>query len=370
MSIYYRTLAFFLLLALALVACTGGGASPTAQPATAPSQPEPEATAGSVPAAQPTQASSSDVGPAPTEDTFEVEKVTEGLGALDSYRAVFSMAFDGSEDGKPVQWTFEMTMEATQDPDASRITYLGSGEEDVSKLSGFEIVRIGDMQYMKFGEGAGNCISSSADEQTSEVGELFQPGDILGGLSDARRAGPDEAINGVRARHYTFDEKALLGLTGLAKAQGEAWVAVDGNYVVKYTLTAEGQDTLFGKANSEGKLTWTYEVTDINQAIEIAPPADCESPAQDIPVMPDATDKSTFGSMITYKTPSAFKDVVDFYQDEMPKNGWKESAEEPLMTDELAMLAYEKEDRKASITITVDNGQVSVLISVEDTSGQ
>ncbi len=362
----YKPLALFLLLALALAACTGGGASPTATPATAPSQPETQATAAGAPAAEATQPPPPEVEPTPAEETFQAEKVTEGLATLKSYRATFTMAFEGTQEGKPVQWTFEMKMEATKDPVASRLTYMGSGTEDASKLSGFEIVQVGDMQYMKFGEGAGNCIASSAGEQTSEVGEIFKPDDILGGLSNARRAGPDQTINGVRARHYTFDEKALLGLSGLTRAQGEAWVAVDGNYVVKYTLTAEGRDVLFGKPNTEGKLTWTYEVTDINQAFEITPPADCQGPAEDIPLMADATEKSTFGSMITYKTASAFKDVVAFYQEEMPKHGWQAGSEEPLMTEQMAMLAYEKEGRKASITITVDNGQVSVLISVEE----
>jgi len=361
-----KPLALFLLLALALAACTGGGASPTAPPATAPAQPETPATAAAAPAAEATQPPPSEVEPTPAEETFQAEKVTEGLATLKSYRATFTMAFEGTQEGKPVQWTFEMKMEATKDPVASRLTYMGSGTEDASKLSGFEIVQVGDMQYMKFGEGAGNCIASSAGEQPSEVGEIFKPDDILGGLSNARRAGPDQTINGVRARHYTFDEKALVGLSGLTRAQGEAWVAVDGNYVVKYTLTAEGRDVLFGKPNTEGKLTWTYEVTDINQVFEITPPADCQGPADDIPIMTEATEKGTFGSMITYKTASALKDVVAFYQDEMPKYGWQAGSEEPSITEQMAMLAYEKEGRKASIMITVDNGQVNVLISVEE----
>ncbi len=368
MKTTYKPLALFFGLALALAACTGGGAGPTAPPATAPSQPEAQETAGAPPA-EATQPPPPAAEATPTEDTFQAEKVTEGLATLKSYRATFTMAFEGSEEGKPVQWTFEMKTEAMKDPAASRITYMGSGTEDVNKLSGFEIVQVGDMQYMKFGEGAGNCISYSTGEQPSEVRELFKPDDILGGLSNARRTGPDQTINGIRARHYTFDEKSLVGLTGLVRAQGEAWVAVDGNYVVKYTLTAEGRDVLFGKPNTEGKLTWTYEVTDINQAIKIEPPADCQGPAEDIPVMADATEKSTFGSMIMYKTTSTFREVVDFYQQEMPGKGWKASSEEPLIMEQMAMLTYEKEGRKASITITVEGNQVSVMISVEEKSG-
>lgn len=65
MRIYYKALAFFLLLALALVACTGGGAGPTAPPATAPSGPETQATAAGAPAAEATQPPPSEVEPTP-----------------------------------------------------------------------------------------------------------------------------------------------------------------------------------------------------------------------------------------------------------------------------------------------------------------
>jgi hypothetical protein len=276
------------------------------------------------------------------------------------------MKFEGTEDGNPTEWSLEMLIESSKDPAASRIVYAGQGTADLESMAGFEIVQIGDQQYMKFGEGEGSCMASSGGEGLEGFGELFKPEDLVGGLSDARRAGPDETVNGVRARHYTFDEKGLVGLTGLTRASGEAWVAVDGNYVVKYTLTAEGKDTLFGKANSEGKLTWTYEVTDVNRTVEIKPPAGCEGPAEDIPIMPDATDKSVFGTLISYKSPSAFREVLDFYQDEMPNNGWEASADEPLITDDFASLTYEKDGRKASITLTVDNDQVSVLISIEE----
>jgi len=359
-----------LLLAATLLACNPGGAGPAAQPTSPPAEVATNAPVGKPTAAPPasTSAPEATVAAAPTEETFQATKLTEGLAALNSYRAVFTMKFDGTEDGKPSKWTFEIQWEGSKNPPATRMAYLGSGEgqADIAQLSGFEVVQIGDMQYIKFGEGEGNCMSSSTTESTTPT-EMFKPEDVLGGLSSSRRAGPDETVNGVRAHHYTFDEKALLGLSGLAQAKGEVWVAVDGNYVVKYTLSAEGKDVLFGKANSEGKLDWTYEVSDVNKPLDIKPPAGCEGQAQDIPIMADATDKTTMGTMITYKSASKLEDVIAFYKEQMPKNGWKASEGEPLITDEMAMLDYEKEGSKSSVTITLDkdSGQVSVLISVE-----
>jgi hypothetical protein len=376
MRTHWIALGLVCALMIALAACGGGSAAPAT---TAPAAQATSSDSGSSAAPQSATSSASDTAeptqpdqPAASggDDTFQADKVTEGLAALDSYRATFRMNFEGSDDGTPTQWTFEMRMERTTDPEASRVAYLGSGDEDMGQLSGFEMVQVGDMQYVKFGEGSGNCITTPRDEDSGNVDELFDLDDVMGGLSNARRSGPDQTINGVRARHYTFDEGGLFGSTlGMTNAHGDVWVANDGDWVVKYELSAEGKDTLFGKAESEGKLTWTYEVTEVNARFEIAAPADCESAASDVPVMPDATEKSSMGSLITYKSASTFQEVLDFYQDEMPANGWEPSAGEPLLTGELAMLAYEKEGQKASITITVDSGQVSVMISVEDTSG-
>jgi hypothetical protein len=373
MSTQFRALAIILLVALAIAGCSTP--SPTTQPQ-ATSAPLATTGSGSSAATRDDTSSSSDASqPSPTsepptsseDDTFEADVITSGLASLDRYRTTFTMSFDGTDDGQPSQWTFQMDQAFTKNPPASRIAYSGSGDDDMSSVSGFEMVRVNDMSYIKFGAEEGNCIVSSADDDTSTLDDMFALEDVVGGLSNARRAGPDETINGVRARHYVIDQSGLLGgMAGFTQAEGEVWVATEGDYIVKYLLSAEGKDTLFGKANSEGKLTWEYEVSDVNQRFEITPPADCESAASDIPVMPDATEQTTMGAMITYKSASPFREVVDFYQDEMPNNGWEPSGDEPMLTEELAMLTYEKDGKKASITITTDGGQVSVLISIEE----
>jgi len=112
--------------------------------------------------------------------------------------------------------------------------------------------------------------------------------------------------------------------------------------VVKETVKWSGVAGLFGassKAKGDGQ--WTWELTDINKPITIQPPEGCGGAASDIPVMKDATDKSSFGDTITYKSPSKLADVVEFYKKQMPAAGWKLSGE-PDVSDEMASLEFRK----------------------------
>ena len=70
---------------------------------------------------------------------------------------------------------------------------------------------------------------------------LMTGGQLFSNLEDLKRVRPDEKINGIDSRHYTFDEQVLGKLigeaTGDVKADGDVWIANDGGYVTKYVVT-------------------------------------------------------------------------------------------------------------------------------------
>ena len=80
------------------------------------------------------------------------------------------------------------------------------------------------------------------------------------GLGSARRVRPDENINGVLCRHYTFDEKGV-SWEGISRVQGEMWIAVEGDYVVKFTMEADGENPF---SKEDGHIEWVYDVRDVN----------------------------------------------------------------------------------------------------------
>jgi hypothetical protein len=340
-------------LALAALACSigGGGGQPSDKGAATPTSSE--GGGGEISTSPPKETATS--APTPAENDLTLSTLTEGLAMLKSYKSTFVVKFVGKDgQGQPVNESWEMREEFIQEPRAQRIAFtsIGLSEEQAAQSGAFEMITIGDTSYMVMqdNDGKRSCISMSSDEATQPEQGLFSPA-TLGGVSGAKYVKTD-TVNGIKAKHYAWEEGGLVGL-GFTSAKGDVWVAVDGDYVVKYTAEATGKDMLFGSTAEEGTITVEYNLTEVNGSFQIEPPADCEAPATDIPIMADAKDKSTFGEMVSYTSASAFADVVEFYKTEMPNNGWQSSGE-PTEMEGLAMLEFAKDNRKAQVMISHD----------------
>jgi hypothetical protein len=289
------------------------------------------------------------------EEDVSIASVTDGLQDLDSYRSNFTMVFEGGGSSEGEEWTLEMDIEYVRDPLAQRIAIQGGGMGEMTE-GGMESIRIGDQQYVVVGD---QCISSSVEDDAMDMG-MFEIDDVMGGLENAQRVLPDETINGILCRHYVFDQTALAW-AALTQAEGEAWIAVDGDYVVKYTLVADGQDPA---SQQEGHLEWEYEVLAVNESFTIEAPAGCDAAESEFPIMPDATNVTTFGGMLSYQSSSSLDEVTDFYQEQMQAQGWSDTGDS-FITTGTAMLNYVKDDRKATVTLTGEDGTVSVIIMSE-----
>jgi hypothetical protein len=80
--------------------------------------------------------------------------------------------------------------------------------------------------------------------------------------------------------------------------------------------------------------------------------------------MPDATNVSTFGNMVSYESSSSLDDVLAFYQEQMPAEGWSDRGNS-FISESSAMLSFTKNDRTATVTLTDAGGTVSVVIMSE-----
>jgi hypothetical protein len=295
--------------------------------------------------------------------------VTAGLNELNSYKAAFTMTFEGKENGQPKSSTLAFTEEFVKEPAAKRtvITGLGgmlggdTGTPTPGQSTGIESIEVGGKQYSKMGD---ICTQVTADSGP-QANTMMDPNSIIGGVRGAQRVG-NETINDIPTVHYKLDVSSLQTL-GYLNGNGDVWVADPGNYVVKYVFQATGSDQLFGgSSNSDGTIKWDYEVSDVNKPIDIQAPADCGGTAEDIPVMADAQDPASLGSMSTYSTPSKFEDVVAFYEKEMPAKGWTE-AEGGMSAEGLSMKNYTKDGRTVQVMISADSsgGKTSVMITEE-----
>jgi hypothetical protein len=287
------------------------------------------------------------------EEELNLSDVTEGLTTLKSYKAKMNIQFAGKdENGQPASGSVEWIREFIAEPKAQRVVLTITGfEAEMPMESGaLEIITLADTSYMVMQEqdGTRSCISVSGGQSLAPE-DLFSPDTF--GISGAKYV-KTETVNDVRTKRYAWQEGGLTGL-GFTTSKGDVWIAMDGDYAVKFTAEATGKGTLFGTLAGEGTVNVEYNLTDVNEQFEIEPPADCESPATDIPLMADAQDKSTLGGLVSYTSASAFADVVQFYKDEMPQAGWEPSGE-PTEMPGLAMLEFTKEGRKAQLTISED----------------
>jgi hypothetical protein len=343
-----------IVLVLAALACgIGGGGGETEEEAAAPTS------SGGESAGVATSEEEAPAAPASAEEDLDLSSLTGGLTGLQSYKSSFSLRFVGKdEQGQPVDGSLVTQEEFTQEPRAQRVVVTSSGfsEEQVMESGTFEMTTIGDTSYMvsEDGEGQRSCVAMSASEETDLEQGMFSP-DAMGGVSGAKYVG-EETVNGVRAKHYTWKESGL-GTLGFGSAEGEIWVAVDGEYVVKYTAEATGKGVFFGAGEEEGTVTVEYNLTEANGSFQIEPPADCEGPATDIPIMADAQDKTAFGEMVSYSSASAFADIVAFYKAEMPNSGWQPSGE-PMEMEGFASLEFTKEGRTAQVMISYDEEEM------------
>jgi hypothetical protein len=237
-------------------------------------------------------------------------------------------------------------------------------EGEAGQFGSFEVITVGDMSYWvtKDADGVESCSSMSSSEATNPQEGVFTP-DMMGGISDAKYLGT-ETVNGVRAKHYAWQENSLP-VWGFSAVKGDVWIATDGEYVVKYAVEASGKGTLFGSSQEEGTVRFEYDLTDVNGSFTIEPPVECEVPATDIPIMADAQDKMTFGTTVSYSSPSMLADVVVFYQGEMPKSGWQASGE-PSVAEGFASLDFTKDGRTAQLMLSYDADaqRTSVFITI------
>jgi hypothetical protein len=363
-----------LLLALALAACGGGAASTQPEPtqgvsttSATTSGTQPTATK-AVQAAQATPAPAVEGTPTQAEEQdLSLSSVTGGLESAKSYKSKLDMTFTGKDaQGQDVTNTWSMAEAFILDPRAQDVAWTSSestGGQPATVTSG-EMINIGQDAYWISTDAAGtqSCMAISSADATPP--EQALSADMWGSVSDARYVNT-ETVNGVSAKHYVWKEGAFAGF-GYTSGKGETWVAVDGGYVVRQKVEATGKGLALAGSDAEGTMNWEWNVSDVNGSFEILPPEGCESAAQGIPVMADATDKSTIGDLITYTSPSAFADVVDFYKAEMPKAGWQASGT-PTEMEGFSMLEFTKEGQTATVSISYDESSQKTTVMVNVT---
>jgi hypothetical protein len=350
-----------LLIALFLAACGGQTVTPATSERATPSA----APVATEQIAEPTVKAEPTAAPEPTavDGDLTLGSRDFGLGKLKRYQVSWKADWETTKDGKTEQALWDWRQEYTADPPAVHAAWKGTGASGKEPGS-LEIWENGSTaSFVTIDpEGKKSCSSLWSPMQRTIPGKVFSPS-LLGSLSGAKYAGT-ETINGILSNHYKYDEKAA-NRTDLGKVSGEIWVAADGGYVVKDTVSWEGGAVPFGAdipAGESGKGGWTWELTDPNVTFTIPPAAVCDSATDGLPMISGGYQKTVTGDVMIYLTQSKAS-VLAFYQKELAVGGWQQSGE-PTSKDGVTTAEFTKDGQKAAVTITKKGIISDVMIEV------
>ncbi|HVN54004.1 MAG TPA: hypothetical protein VMT46_06705 [Anaerolineaceae bacterium] len=260
----------------------GAGAPPSGQPGQAPTvegaaQPAGQAPVQEQPAAAPTQPPTPTVEPTPTPIPSEPVSIQKGLNGLDSYRITIQTRIAGNDPNDRTEVTSTVQRDNKLKASHTLTTSLNSTKDEPSnKPSTSESYTVGNDTCQKDEEGWKKETTTAQKKEMQDA--LSRMIDFVP-LIDNPEFVAAETVNNIPSHHFKF-RVADVGVTSGTIATvntGEYWLAVDGRYIVKYSLDLETRSgpTTDPKAEVAG-LSVHIELTDVNQPITIQLPPDCK----------------------------------------------------------------------------------------------
>ena len=305
----------------------------------------------------------------PVETTVpELADIQAGLDQLDSYQMDFVMMLEGKDPlGKDAEQSLKLFQEIIRSQNNMHLKIEGTGVSTSQASGAIETFQIGNTGYLLMvpeNQTTPTCLSYSSDTPMVDMGDMLSPEDMLGEVQEHTLIARGVMVNGVMTDHYKIN-KGGLGIGTVTSESAEAWLAQDGNYLVRYAGQAEGEFELTA-VKITGTITWSYDLTKINRLLEIALAQECLDAGGailDLPIPANATDQGSFSGIITFSSPDSPKEVADFYRGELPLNGW--TIDNDTAMEALVMMQIKKDKRIYQIMITPGDGDndSSVMIT-------
>jgi hypothetical protein len=206
--------------------------------------------------------------------------IAKGLASLNSYRATISIKTKGPDPTDSSTIVYETQCSQQQDARYTRITstQVKKGVES-SGDSGSEVYRIGNDQCAKSSDQwSWTSMPPNETEMMDLSLNVFDPTPMI----DNPTFVANETVNNIPSKHYTFKVTGVGVKSGanVTANQGDYWLALDGQYIVKYSLVVE---TVVDPKTNIVHMETLIDVTDINQPVNIAFPQACKDAAKATP---------------------------------------------------------------------------------------
>ena len=289
------------------------------------------------------------------ESEFEVAPI-DALNLWDSadissYRGEFIITFDGLTAGEQTQGSMSMLWEMTTVPLAQHFTLSMEGLDLGDDLEGFELTdlefyMVENTMYANMGMGLG-WIKFPGMSVEDFKDSVILPEEFVDLPPTANRKLLPEMVNGVSCWHYVIDDPSFFDEdTEFDTVEADAWVAVDGGYLVKLDMTTTGTFAdEFGEGISldEGTMSIVFNLLSINEDFTIELPeealaagdfglggdfgGDQEWTREDIPMPEDAEIDLVLDGSVFFFTNLTVVETADFMTEQLEAYGWTQAGE-------------------------------------------
>ena len=201
------------------------------------------------------------------EEFLNLASGSQGLSGLASFRQTAVLDYNGGgQTGQVDYWG-----EFTTNPPAThgRATLSGVAAAGLP-LPTFEYIIIEGQTWVKIGRQPWIRVQEEVETMTGQ--QPYSADNFLFAVPSAQRVLPNQTINNIPCKHYTYNVNNLqLDGATLDSASGDIYTAVDGGYVVQYTLHGQGTLEEFF-AGQTGAINLLYNVFDVNAGLVIQAP--------------------------------------------------------------------------------------------------
>lgn len=260
-----------------------------------------------------------------------------------AYRATFVLHFQGT-----YSWTYQL--ESRTDGHTMAYDLHIEGVEPPQNPGDVRVVIDGDSAKMRGPATDDACVQFPSDFDLER--SFLSPDELLPPqqVEDALRVAGEDIIAGRGSTHLTLRQPAIAGWQN---AEVDVWKDDATGTVLRYDLRLTGPDPLFDAG--QGTLVGQFVVVEVGPQV-IEPIAGCEVA---LPLPPNATQLVSMPGLISFESASTTEQIVAFYQNALPEEGWAPTSE-PQPGVDAVLLSYRRDEQTLDINIETDEEGVRV----------
>jgi hypothetical protein len=193
----------------------------------------------------------------------------EGLGHVSTFRQHMWASF--TEEGSDYTSVFDYDAEVNTGDQALHAIISAEGAAAMElPANTLEVIWIGTELWVKIGKQPWVSVPEGV-EALPFAEQALAIGDLLPYVQHFDKV-DDRTMNGVPCAYYTYDAENVPTKHGYVNGQGDICVALDGGYVVHYTLDGDGAFTDEDFFQGTGAIQLVYDVDGVGDPIDISSP--------------------------------------------------------------------------------------------------